>query len=69
MFNSRHVDRYDPAVRMVVSALQFESKEPGSDGVVHFSPSLLARLNRRRRCVTRKWQMDKTDIEVDGEWM
>ncbi|MGZ9724282.1 IS6 family transposase, partial [Rhizobium miluonense] len=37
--------------------------------VVHFSPQLLERFNRRKRCVTGKWHMDETYIKVRGEWM
>ena len=37
--------------------------------VVHFSPLLLKRLNRRKRSVTGKWHMDETYIKVRGRWM
>jgi len=37
--------------------------------VVHFSPLLLERFNRRKRCVTGKWHMDETYIKVRGRWM
>ena len=37
--------------------------------VVHFSPQLLERFNRRKRTVTCKWHMDETYIKVRGEWM
>jgi putative transposase len=37
--------------------------------VVHFSPELLARFNKRKRSVTGKWHMDETYIKVRGQWM
>ncbi len=37
--------------------------------VVHFSPRLLERFNRRKRAVTRKWHVDETYIKVRGKWM
>jgi putative transposase len=37
--------------------------------VVHFSPVLLQRFNRRKRAVTGKWYMDETYIKVRGQWM
>ncbi len=37
--------------------------------VVHFSPRLLERFNRRKRQVTRKWNLDETYVKVKGEWM
>ncbi|MGY3333853.1 putative transposase [Mesorhizobium sp. USDA 4775] len=37
--------------------------------VVHFSPQLLERFNRRKRTVTGKWHMDETYIKVHGKWM
>lgn len=37
--------------------------------VVHFSPVLLQRFNRRKRQVGSKWHMDETYIKVRGEWM
>jgi transposase-like protein len=37
--------------------------------VVHFSPLLLKRFNRRKRAVGRKWHMDETYIKVRGRWM
>jgi putative transposase len=37
--------------------------------VVHFSPKLLERFNRRKRTVTGKWHMDETYIKVGGQWM
>jgi transposase-like protein len=37
--------------------------------VVHFSPQLLERFNRRKRIVTRKWHLDETYIKVRGQWM
>ena len=37
--------------------------------VLHFSPKLLARFNRRKRQVTRKWNLDETYVKVKGAWM
>uniref|UniRef100_Q11AJ6 Transposase n=1 Tax=Chelativorans sp. (strain BNC1) TaxID=266779 RepID=Q11AJ6_CHESB len=37
--------------------------------VVHFSPLLLERFNRRKRPVTGKWHVDETYIWVRGRWM
>jgi putative transposase len=37
--------------------------------VVHFSPRLLERFNRRKRTVTGKWHMDETYVQVRGRWM
>lgn len=37
--------------------------------VVHFSPVLLWRFNRRKRSVGSKWHMDETYIKVRGQWM
>ena len=37
--------------------------------VVHFSPLLLERFNRRKRAVTGKWHIDETYIRVRGQWM
>lgn len=37
--------------------------------VLHFSPVLLERSHRRKRTVTRKWNLDETYIKVKGEWM
>lgn len=37
--------------------------------VLHFSPKLLERFNRRKRQVTRKWNLDETYVKVKGEWM
>lgn len=37
--------------------------------VVHFSPALLKRFNRRKRAVGRKWHVDETYIKVRGQWM
>ncbi|MEI5682503.1 IS6 family transposase [Mesorhizobium sp. CCNWLW179-1] len=36
--------------------------------VVHFSPVLLNRFNRRKRAVGSKWHMDETYIKVRGQW-
>jgi putative transposase len=37
--------------------------------VVHYSPELLERFNRRKRPVTGKWHIDETYIKVRGRWM
>ncbi|ESW74522.1 hypothetical protein X772_33090 [Mesorhizobium sp. LSJC280B00] len=37
--------------------------------VVHFSPLLLERFNRRKRPVTGKWHVDETYVRVRGRWM
>jgi transposase-like protein len=37
--------------------------------VVHFSPMLLRRFNRRRRTIGGKWHLDETYIKVRGQWM
>jgi len=37
--------------------------------VLHFSPLLLERFNRRKRSVTAKWHVDETYIKVRGRWM
>lgn len=37
--------------------------------VVHFSPQLLERFNRRKRAVTGKGHIDETYIKVRGQWM
>ena len=36
--------------------------------VVHFSPLLLKRFNKRKRAVGSKWHMDETYIKVRGQW-
>jgi putative transposase len=37
--------------------------------VIHFSPLLLKRFNRRKRAVGGKWHMDESYIKVRGRWM
>nr|WP_309402197.1 IS6 family transposase [Aminobacter niigataensis]WMD00137.1 IS6 family transposase [Aminobacter niigataensis] len=37
--------------------------------VIHFSPLLLKRFNRRKRALGGKWHMDETYIKVRGQWM
>lgn len=37
--------------------------------VVHFSPQLRERFNRRKHAVTGKWHIDETYIKVRGQWM
>ena len=34
-----------------------------------FSPKLLERFNRKKRQVTRKWNLDETYLRVKGEWL
>ena len=36
--------------------------------VVHFSPQLLERFNRRKRAIGIKWHMDETYNKVRGQW-
>jgi transposase-like protein len=36
--------------------------------VVHYSPELLERFNRRKRTVSRRWHIDETYIKVRGQW-
>lgn len=36
--------------------------------VICFSPKLLEHFNRKKRPVTRKWNVDETYIKVKGEW-
>jgi Transposase and inactivated derivatives len=37
--------------------------------VIHFSPQLAERFNRRKRGVSGSWPMDETYIKVRGRWM
>jgi transposase-like protein len=37
--------------------------------ILWFSPKLLERFNRKKRQVTRKWNLDETYIKVKGEWL
>ncbi|MBV2145123.1 IS6 family transposase, partial [Falsochrobactrum sp. TDYN1] len=37
--------------------------------VLHFSPVLLERFNRKKRPITRKWNLDETYVKVKGEWL
>ena len=37
--------------------------------VLHFSPILLERFNRKKHPVTRKWNLDETYVKVKGEWL
>ncbi|MBC2887726.1 IS6 family transposase [Ochrobactrum sp. CM-21-5] len=37
--------------------------------VLHFSPKLLERFNRRKRQITHKWKLDETYVKVKGEWL
>jgi len=37
--------------------------------VICFSSKLLERFNRKKRQVTRKWNLDETYIKVKGEWL
>lgn len=37
--------------------------------VLHFSSKLLERFNRRKRQVTRRWNLDETYVKVKGAWL
>jgi putative transposase len=37
--------------------------------VVHVSPELPERFNRRKRAATGRWHLDETYIKVGGRWM
>ena len=37
--------------------------------VVHVSPELLERFNRRKLAVTGRWHVDETSIKIGGRWM
>jgi putative transposase len=37
--------------------------------VVHFSPLILERFNRKKRAVTGKWHADEIYVKVRGQWM
>ncbi|AYG70169.1 MULTISPECIES: IS6 family transposase [unclassified Rhizobium] len=85
MFNGRHFDRsvillcvrWYLAYNLSLRDLEEMMAERGLSvdhstihrWVVHFSPKLLERFDRRKRCVTGKWQVDETYIKVRGEWM
>lgn len=36
--------------------------------VLHFSPKLLDRFNRRKRQVTRRWNLDETYVKIKSAW-
>lgn len=85
MFNGRHFDRsvillcvrWYLAYNLSLRNLEEMMAERGLSvdhstvhrWVIHFSPQLLERFNRRKRGVTRKWHMDETYIKVRGKWM
>jgi len=41
----------------------------GHRGGICISPKLLERFNRKKRQVTRKWNLDESHIKVKGEWL
>jgi putative transposase len=85
MFKGRHFDksvillcvRWYLAYNLSLRNLKEMMAERGIDmdhttvhrWVLHFSPKLLERFNRRKRSVRRKWNLDETYIKVKGEWM
>ena len=85
MFKGRHFDqsvillcvRWDLAYNLSLRDLEEMMAERGLSvdhstvhrWVVHFSPKLLERFNRRKRSVTDKWHVDETYIKVRGTWM
>ncbi|NKB84694.1 IS6 family transposase [Ochrobactrum grignonense] len=84
MFKGRHFDksvillcvRWYLAYNLSLRNLKEMMAERGIDldhstvhrWVLFFSPKLLARFNRKKRQVTRKWNLDETYIKVKGEW-
>lgn len=85
MFEGRHFDKsvillcvrwyltYNLSLRNLKDMMAERGVEmdhpTGHRWVIHFSPILLERFNRRNRRVTRKWNLDETYIKVKGEWM
>jgi len=85
MFKGRHFDksvillcvRWYLAYNLSLRNLKEMMAERGIDmdhttayrWILHFSPRLLERFNRRKRQVTCKWNLDETYIKVKGEWM
>jgi putative transposase len=85
MFKGRHFDksvillcvRWYLAYNLSLRNLKEMMAERGIDldhSTVHrwiicFSPKLLERFNRKKRQVTRKWNVDETYIKVKGEWL
>lgn len=85
MFKGRHFDRsvillcvrWYLAYGLSLRDLEEMMAERGIDvdhttihrWVVHFSPLLLKRFDRRKRPVGGKWHMDETYIKVRGRWM
>lgn len=85
MFKGRHFDksvillcvRWYLAYNLSLRNLKEMMAERGIDldhstvhrWVIWFSPILLERFNRKKRQVTRKWNLDETYIKVKGEWL
>jgi putative transposase len=85
MFKGRHFDksvillcvRWYLAYNLSLRNLKEMMAERGIDldhstvqrWVLYFSPKLLERFNRKKRPVTRKWNLDETYIKVKGEWL
>jgi transposase-like protein len=80
MFKGRHFDksvillcvRWYLAYNLSLRNLKEMMAERGIDlhrWVICFSPKLLERFNRKKRQVTRKWNLDETYIKVKGEWL
>ncbi|KAB2676847.1 IS6 family transposase [Brucella tritici] len=85
MFKGRHFDksvillcvRWYLAYNLSLRNLKEMMAERGIDldhstvhrWVICFRPKLLERFNRKKRQVTRKWNLDETYIKVKGEWL
>ena len=85
MFKGRHFDksvillcvRWYLAYNLSLRNLKEMTAERGIDldhstvhrWVICFSPKLLERFNRKKRQVTKKWNLDETYIKVKGEWL
>jgi len=85
MFKGRHFDksvillcvRWYLAYNLSLRNLKEMMAERGIDldhstihrWVICFSPKLLECFNRKKRQVTRKWNLDETYIKVKGEWL
>ncbi|MFD1226515.1 IS6 family transposase [Pseudochrobactrum kiredjianiae] len=85
MFKGRHFDksvillcvRWYLAYNLSLRNLKEMMAERGIDldhstvhrWVIYFSPKLLERFHRKKRQVTRKWNLDETYIKIKGEWL
>ncbi|MBB3148534.1 transposase-like protein [Phyllobacterium trifolii] len=85
MFKGRHFDksvillcvRWYLAYNLSLRNLKEMMAERGIDvdhstvhrWIIYFSPRLLECFNRKKRQVTRKWNLDETYVRVKGEWM